>query len=55
MPTSLLFLAALIEGTPRKIILVVDNLRVHHGKVVTTWLADKRDRIELAFLPPYIL
>lgn len=47
------FLAALIEGAPRKIILVVDNLRVHHAKVVTTWLADKRDRIELAFLPPY--
>lgn len=47
------FLAALIEGAPRKIILVVDNLRVHHAKVVTTWLADQRDRIELAFLPPY--
>jgi len=47
------FLAALIEGAPRKIILVVDNLRVHHAKVVTEWLADKADRIELAFLPPY--
>jgi transposase len=47
------FLAALIEGAPHKIILVVDNLRVHHAKVVTEWLADKADRIELAFLPPY--
>lgn len=47
------FLAALIEGAPRKIIVVVDNLRVHHAKVVTEWLADKTDRIELAFLPPY--
>jgi transposase len=47
------FLAALIEGAPRKIILVVDNLRVHHAKIVSTWLADKQDRIELAFLPPY--
>jgi transposase len=47
------FLAALIEGAPRKIILVADNLRVHHAKVVTEWLADKTDRIELAFLPPY--
>lgn len=47
------FLDALIEGAPRKIILVVDNLRVHHAKVVTEWLADKTDRIELAFLPPY--
>ena len=47
------FLAALIDGAPRKIILVVDNLRVHHAKVVSAWLADKKDRIELAFLPPY--
>ncbi len=47
------FLAALIEGAPRKIILVVDNLRVHHAKVVTEWLADRTDQIELAFLPPY--
>jgi transposase len=47
------FLAALIEGAPRKIILVVDNLRVHHARAVAEWLADKKDRIELAFLPPY--
>ena len=47
------FLAALIEGAPRKIILVVDHLCVPHAKVVTAWLADKTDRIELAFLPPY--
>lgn len=47
------FLAALIEGMPRKVILVVDNLRVHHSRAVTEWLADKTGRIELAFLPPY--
>jgi len=47
------FLAALIEDAPRKIMLVVDNLRVHHAKIVTEWLTDKTDRIELAFLPPY--
>ncbi len=47
------FLAALIDGAPRKIFLVVDNLRVHHAKAVTAWLADKHDRIELVFLPPY--
>jgi transposase len=46
------FLAALIDGAPQKI-LVVDNLREHHAKVVTEWLADKQDRIELTFLPPY--
>ena len=47
------FLTALIQDAPQKTYLVVDNLRVHHAKVVTAWLADKKDRIELAFLPPY--
>ena len=47
------FLTALIQNAPKKIYLVVDNLRVHHAKMVTTWLADTKDRIELAFLPPY--
>jgi transposase len=47
------FLAALIAGAPRQLILVVDHRRVHHAKAVTAWLADKKDRIALAFLPPY--
>lgn len=47
------FLAGLIEGADRKIILIVDNLRVHHSKAVKNWLSDKIARIELAFLPPY--
>lgn len=47
------FLVALIDGAPQKMILVVYKLRVYHAKVMTEWLADKPDRIELAFLPPY--
>jgi transposase len=47
------FLEALIEDAPRKIFLVVDNLRVHHAKRVTEWLADKQHQIELVYLPPY--
>ncbi len=47
------FLTRLLEGATRKIFLVVDNLRVHHAKLVTEWLSDKKDRIELVFLPPY--
>ena len=46
-------MAALIEGAPRKIFLVVDSLRVHHAKGVCAWLAEHKDKIELAFLPPY--
>lgn len=47
------FLAALIEGATCKIVLVVDNLRVHHARLVKEWLADKTDKIELVFLPSY--
>ena len=47
------FLAALNQDALQKIYLVVDNLRVHHAKVVTAWMADKKDCIELAFLPHY--
>ena len=47
------FLEALLQSAQQKIFLVVDNLRVHHTKQVTEWLADKKDKIELVFLPPY--
>ncbi len=38
---------------PRKIYLIVDNLRVHHAKVVQAWLAPRKEQIEPVFLPPY--
>lgn len=47
------FLELLLQDARQKIFLVVDNLRVHHAKKVTAWLSDKKDRIELIFLPPY--
>jgi len=37
----------------RKIIVIVDNLRVHHSKAVSEWLADKESTIELEYLPAY--
>jgi transposase len=43
----------LIQGTLHRIVLVVGNLRIHHAKAVSTWLADKKDWTELVFLPPY--
>jgi len=46
------FLALLIENSLRKIYLIVDSLCIYHAKL-KTWLADKTDRIELIFLPPY--
>jgi transposase len=37
----------------RKIIQIVDNLRVHHSKAVQEWLAGKEALIELEYLPAY--
>ena len=36
-----------------KIFLILDNLRVHHSKLVKQWLADNADRIEVFYLPSY--
>ncbi len=33
--------------------LVLDNLRVHHSKEVSAWVADHKEQIELFFLPAY--
>lgn len=37
----------------RRMILVVDNARWHHAKILQPWLKDHRDSIRLDFLPPY--
>jgi transposase len=47
------FLNALIEDAQRKVFLIVDNLRVHHAKLVKAWLDGKEEQIEIFYLPPY--
>ena len=47
------FLRRLIKGSDRKIILILDNLRVHHAYKVREWLEGKEERIEIFFLPSY--
>lgn len=47
------FLAALIKDADRKVFLILDNLRVHHSKLVKAWLADRKDKIEVFYLPSY--
>ena len=49
----LTFLRRLIKGARKKILLIVDNLRVHHAKIVQEWLKENKSTIELRFLPPY--
>jgi hypothetical protein len=47
------FLRRLIKDAPCKVFLIVDNLRVHWAKSVTTWLAANSEQIEVFYLPPY--
>ena len=47
------FMSRLIKDTDRNVFLILDNLRVHHGKKVTTWLEANREKIKVFYLPPY--
>lgn len=51
--TFIEFLEDLVEDEPRKIFLIVDNLRVHKSMLVTQWVQAHEDRIKVFFLPPY--
>ena len=33
--------------------LILDNLKVHHGKLAAVWLEKHKDKIEVFFLPTY--
>jgi len=47
------FMRRLVSDAPQKVFLILDNLRVHHGKIVTQWLEKNKVKIEVFFLPPY--
>lgn len=51
--TFIKFLKRLIKDVGHKIFLILDNLRVHHSKLVKKWLRKHKDHIELFFLPSY--
>jgi hypothetical protein len=40
-------------GLKKKILLILDNARYHHAKLIQPWLEEMKDVIELFFLPPY--
>ena len=33
--------------------MILDNLKVHHGKLAAAWLEKNKEKIEVFFLPPY--
>ena len=51
--TFIKFMKRLIKDADRKIILILDNLRVHHSYKARDWLEEHTDQIEVFFLPSY--
>jgi transposase len=47
------FLGLLLQQTTKKVFLIVDNLQVHDSAEVSTWVAARRERLELIPLPKY--
>ena len=47
------FMKRLIRDSNRKMFLVLDNLRVHHTRVVKAWLDENKDEIAVFYLPAY--
>lgn len=52
--TFLRFLENILEEYPTgKIVMVLDNARIHHAKLIQPFLEEHKERINLLFLPPY--
>ena len=47
------FMERLIHASEQKVFLILDNLKVHHGKLAAVWLEEHKEKIEVFFLPPY--
>jgi transposase len=47
------FFKRLIQDAQRKVFVILDNLRVHHAKVVREWLSTQREHMEVFYLPSY--
>lgn len=43
----------LVKDADRRVYLILDNLRVHHSKIVKKWVARHEDRIALFSMPSY--
>ena len=47
------FVKRLIRHKREKIVLILDNAKVHHSRLLTDWLEANRKKIEFFFIPPY--
>ena len=46
------FKERLVRTSQRKVFLILDNLKAHHGKLVAAWLKNHAEKIKVFFLPP---
>lgn len=48
------FLKNVLEQYPDgKTVMILDNARIHHAKLLQGFLEENKERLELVFLPPY--
>lgn len=47
------FIRGVIKDMGRPVILIADNLRIHHAKIVMGWLKKREDKVRMFFLPAY--
>ena len=45
--------SVLAKYSQGKIVMILDNSRIHHAKLIQPYLEENKDRLELFFLPPY--
>jgi transposase len=51
--TLIKFMRRLVKDSDHKVFFILDNLRVHHSKLVKEWLEKHNEKIEVFFLPSY--
>lgn len=48
------FLEQIMEEYPTgRIVIILDNAKIHHAKLIQPFLDENSDRLQLVFLPPY--
>ncbi len=47
------FMQRVIDSSKKKVYLIIDNLRVHHAKLVKAWIEEHKEKIAIFYLPPY--
>ena len=47
------FMKQLVKGKKKKLYLILDNLRVHHSKIVKEWIEQNKSKIQVFHLPSY--